>query len=58
MKTLFTLLMPLLMVVAFIASSKLFAKADYYSSAIFYIASFCAASLWVAIVSSKKLILR
>lgn len=58
MKTLFTLLMPLLMVVTFIASSKLFSQADYYTSAVFYIASFCTASLWVAIISSKKLVLR
>lgn len=58
MKTLFTILMPLLMVVSFIASSRLFAQAEYFPSAIFYIASFCTAILWVAIISSKKLILR
>lgn len=58
MKTLFTILLPLLVAITFIASSKSFAMNHYYASAIFYIASFCTASLWIAIISSKKLVLR
>jgi hypothetical protein len=58
MKTLFTFLMPLLIAVTFTVSNKLFAQADYYSAAVFYIVSFCTTSLWITIISSKKLIVR
>ncbi|MFT3932199.1 MAG: hypothetical protein QM726_01185 [Chitinophagaceae bacterium] len=58
MKALLGFLMPLLMVVSFIISSKLFAKDDYLTSAVFTLASYSAASLWIAIIGSKKLMLR
>jgi hypothetical protein len=58
MKTLFTLLMPLLIVITFTISNKFFVQGDYYASAVFYLACFCTTSLWVTVISSKKLVLR
>jgi len=58
MKTLFTLLMPLVIAITFLTSSHLFAKGDYLVSAVFTLASYSATSLWIAILSSRKLVLR
>jgi len=58
MKTLLTLLMPLLIAITFIISSKFFARADYLVSAIFTLASYSATSLWIMVLSSKKIVLR
>jgi hypothetical protein len=58
MKTLLTLLMPLLIAITFTASNKFFAEADYYASAVFTIACLCSASLWITVLSSKKLVVR
>ena len=58
MKTILTLLMPLLIVMSFLVSSRLFAEASYLSSAFFTIACYCTTSLWILVLSSKKLVLR
>jgi hypothetical protein len=58
MKTLFTLLMPLLIAITFVISSKYFARADYLVSAVFTLACYSATSLWITVISSKKLVLR
>jgi hypothetical protein len=58
MKTSLTFLMPLLIIISFIASSDFFAKADYFASAFSYLASFSTASLWIAMISTKKMVLR
>jgi hypothetical protein len=58
MKTLLTLLMPLLIAITFIISSKYFARADYLVSAVFTLACYSATSLWITVISSKKLVLR
>jgi len=58
MKTLLTFLMPLLIAVTFTISSKFFAQADYLLSAVFTIACYSATSLWITVISSKKLVLR
>ena len=58
MKTLFTLLMPLLIVAAFIFSSRFFAQGQYLVSAVFTLACYSATSLWITVISSKKLVLR
>jgi hypothetical protein len=50
--------MPLLIIISFIASSDFFAKADYFASAFSYLASFSTASLWIAMISTKKMVLR
>ena len=55
MKTLLTILMPLLMVITFKASSHFFAADDYYISALFTIASLCSITLWITAISTKKL---
>jgi hypothetical protein len=57
MKTLLTLLMPLMMVITFMASNRLFAAEDYYTSALFTIACLCSITLWITVISSKKLAL-
>jgi len=56
MKTLLTLLMPLLIAITFTISSKFFSQADYLLSALFTLASYSATSLWITIISSKKLV--
>jgi hypothetical protein len=58
MKTLFTLLMPLLIATTFIISSKYFAQSDYLVSAVFTLACYSATSLWITVISSKKIMLR
>ncbi|MEO5594194.1 MAG: hypothetical protein ABIR15_21425 [Chitinophagaceae bacterium] len=58
MKTFFTLLMPLLIAITFIISSKFFSQADYLLSALFTLTAYSATSLWITIISSKKLVLR
>ncbi|MES1218301.1 MAG: hypothetical protein ABUT20_22535 [Bacteroidota bacterium] len=58
MKTLLILLMPLVTILTFTASNHFFAAADYYTSAIFTLASLCAVTLWITAISSKKLALR
>jgi hypothetical protein len=58
MKTLFTLLMPLLIAITFVISSEYFARADYLVSAVFTLACYSATSLWITVISSKKLVLR
>ncbi|MEO5684046.1 MAG: hypothetical protein ABIQ88_15495 [Chitinophagaceae bacterium] len=58
MKTFFTLFMPLLMIISFLLSSHFFAQADYLVSAVFTMASYSATSLWIAVISTKKLALR
>lgn len=55
MKTLLTLLMPLLIAVTFTISSKFFAQDEYLMSALFTLLSYSATSLWIAILSSKKI---
>jgi len=57
MKTLFTLLMPILIIATFIISSRLFSNAHYLSSAVFTLASYAATSIWIAVISSKKPVL-
>ena len=54
MKTLFTLLMPLMMLISFSISSHYFAMEDYLVSAAFTLVSYCAASLWIMVLTSKK----
>lgn len=58
MKTLFTLLMPLMIAITFSISSHLFSNDKYLLSAVFTLASYCAASLWIMLLSSKKIVLR
>jgi hypothetical protein len=55
MKTLLTFLMPLLMVLSFMASNHFFAIEDYYASALFTIGFLCSITLWITAISSKKL---
>jgi len=55
MKTLLSFLMPLFMVITFMASNHFFAAADYYTSALFTIACLCSITLWITAISSKKL---
>lgn len=58
MKTLIILLMPLLILLSFIASNHFFIAADYYTSAIFTLTALGAVTVWIAAMSSKKLALR
>ncbi len=57
MKTLLTLLMPLLIAVTFSISSKFFAQDHYLISAVFTLVCYSITSLWIAVLSSKKLAL-
>jgi hypothetical protein len=58
MKTLITLLMPALIAVTAIATHKLFIQADYLASAFFTIVCFLSTSLWIAVMSSHKMVSR
>ncbi len=58
MKTLFTLLLPVLIYISFIASSHLFSSAHYLSSAALTVACFLTTSIWINILGSKKLIVQ
>ena len=58
MKTLFTLLMPVIIAITFSVSSHLFAKEYYLASAVFTLACYSATSIWIALLSSKKIALR
>lgn len=53
MKTILTFLMPLMAIIAGVASFHLFANANYYLSAIFTVAAYLSASAWVYLLSSK-----
>jgi hypothetical protein len=57
MKTLLTLIMPVLTFTASIASCKLFLESDYYGSAVLTLTSFLSIILLVEVLSHKKLIL-
>jgi hypothetical protein len=54
MKTSLTLLMPLLSIISFTISSKLFAEANYFGSAFSYLTCFSITSLWIAMISTKS----
>lgn len=54
MKTFFTLLMPLIAIIASVASFKFFAGASYYTSAILTVVAYLSASAWVYLLTSKK----
>jgi hypothetical protein len=58
MKTIIVLLMPVMTLITAMASSKMFAHAEYLSSAVLTIAAYLAASLWISVLSSKKLAAR
>jgi hypothetical protein len=58
MKTLFTLLMPLMIAITFTISSHYFASEAYLLSAAFTLVCYSATSLWIMLLSSKKLVLR
>ena len=55
MKTLLSLMMPLLIAVTFMISSKFFAQGQYLISAAFTLACYSATSLWITVLSTKKL---
>jgi hypothetical protein len=57
MKTLFTITMPLLILMTSIVSCKLFQEANYYVSALLTMTCFLAAILWVEILSHRKITL-
>jgi hypothetical protein len=54
MKTIFTLILPVLTVLTGIAGYTLFTKEDYMPSALFIVASHLLAAFWVYTISSKK----
>jgi hypothetical protein len=54
MKTILSILMPLIAIVTGIASYNLFTEANYYLSAIFTVVSWLSASVWVYLVIPKK----
>ncbi len=58
MKTLFTLLMPLMIIATFTISSHFFANGEHLLSAAFTLVCYSATSMWVMLLSSKKLVLR
>ncbi|NII23530.1 hypothetical protein HB364_00455 [Pseudoflavitalea sp. X16] len=53
MKTILTFLMPLIAIIAGVASFHLFTNSHYYLSAIFTVAAYLSASAWVYLLSSK-----
>lgn len=54
MKTLFTLILPVLVVATGIAGYVLFTNHTYMASALFIVASHLFAAYWVFLISSKK----
>jgi len=58
MKTFFTLLMPVMIAITFSISSHLFSTAHYLASAVFTLACYSATSVWIVLLSSKKIVLR
>lgn len=58
MKTLFTLMMPVLMFLTAAATNHLFVQGAYLASAFFTIVCFLATSVWITLISSRKIVLR
>ena len=58
MKTLFTLLMPVLMIASAIITNNLFIQGAYLASAFFTMVCFFSTSVWIAILGSRKLVIR
>jgi hypothetical protein len=54
MKTIFTLMLPVLVVLTGMAGYTLFTEKTYMASALFIVASHLIAAYWVYIISSKK----
>jgi hypothetical protein len=58
MKTIFTLVMPVMTAVSAMASNKMFHHGEYLSSAVLTIAAYLSASLWISILTSRKMTIR
>jgi len=58
MKALFTLLIPVLMIVSAIVTNNLFSHGAYLASAFFTMVCFFSTSLWITILTSRKLVVR
>jgi hypothetical protein len=58
MKTLFTLLMPVLIIASAVVTNNLFSQGAYLASAFFTMVCFFSTSLWITILSSRKLVIR
>jgi hypothetical protein len=54
MKTFFTLLMPLIAIIASVASFNFFTDASYYTSALLTVVAYLSASAGVYLLASKK----
>jgi hypothetical protein len=58
MKTIFTLVMPALTVAAAIASNKMFIQGEYLGSAAFTVTAYLAASVFISMIPSRKIMAR
>jgi hypothetical protein len=58
MKTLLSIIMPVLIFITCFVSCKLFFKSDFYASALLYLTCYLSIILWVEILSQKKFISR
>lgn len=58
MKTLFTILLPVVTTITAIATHKSFLQGEYLLSALFTEICFLSASLWIATIASRKMAVR